>query len=91
VEVSAPVLDPALQQRIPDIIEIQWCDHIQSRVLDQAQSNQYRNSGINGKIRSQEATHTYLRQGVLPAAVRQARARWARKLAAAARARLRKE
>jgi polyphosphate kinase len=91
VEVSAPVLDPALQQRIQDIIDIQWCDNIKARVLDQAQSNTCRNSGINGKIRSQEVTHTYLRQGQLPVAVRQARRRWARELTASARQRLRKE
>lgn len=87
VEVSAPVLDPVLQQRIQDILDIQWCDNVQSRVLDSTQSNNFVTGKINGKIRSQEAIHRYLKQGVLPAAVKQARKRWDRELQQAARRR----
>ncbi|MFA7554313.1 MAG: polyphosphate kinase 1 [Spongiibacteraceae bacterium] len=82
VEASVPVLDPLLQQRIQDVIDIQWCDNVKSRKLDADQTNSYRRYKINGKIRSQEVIHQYFSTGVLPDAVKRARKRWKKELIA---------
>ncbi len=76
VEVSAPVEDPVLQQRIQDIFDIQWCDNVKARILDSEQKNAFREAGNEPRVRSQEAIHRYLKSGKLPTAVRRARKRW---------------
>lgn len=72
VEVTCPIYDPALQQRLRAIMELQWQDNVKARVLDAEQSNSQRHKvkGSSPRIRSQEATHRYLRDGRLPASVR---------------------
>jgi polyphosphate kinase len=72
VEVTAPIYDKALQQRLQDILDIQWCDNVKARVLDSTQRNHYRKFKINGRVRSQEVTHQYLQSGKLPTRIRQA-------------------
>ncbi len=69
VEVTCPVYDPRLQQRLRDIIEIQWHDNVKARVIDTTQSNQMRERP-GPRIRSQEAIHRYLMTGELPASLR---------------------
>lgn len=69
VEVTCPIYDERLQQRLRDIIEIQWHDNVKARVIDTTQSNQMRQRA-GAKIRSQEAIHRYLMTGELPAALR---------------------
>ncbi|WP_341501831.1 polyphosphate kinase 1 [Gallaecimonas sp. GXIMD4217] len=61
VEVSTPILDPVLRQRIIDILAIQFSDTTKARVLDAEQSNPYVKRGNRRKIRSQIAIHDYLR------------------------------
>lgn len=80
VEVTAPILNPVLQQRLQDIIDIQWCDNVKARALDKGLSNNFRKIKINGKIRSQETIHSYMTTGKVPKAVEQARKRWAKAL-----------
>lgn len=80
VEASAPINDPALQQRIQDILDIQWCDNLKARRVDAEQSNLIRNSEIKGKVRSQIAIYNYLKTGNLPKVVHRARQRWHRQL-----------
>jgi polyphosphate kinase len=72
VEVTCPVYDPRLQQRLHDIIEIQWHDNVKARVIDATQSNGLRERP-GPRIRSQEAIHRYLMRGELPSALRPAR------------------
>lgn len=93
VEVSAPVGDGVLQERLQAIFDIQWCDNVKARILDAAQTNQFRSKGNTQKIRSQEAIHQYLKTGSLPLAVRRARKQWAKDLRIKAKlaAKLRKE
>lgn len=75
VEVSAPINDPALQQRIQDILDIQWCDNVKARHLDKTQSNQIRKNKLKAKIRSQEVIHQYLEEQKLPNSVQRFRKR----------------
>lgn len=71
VEVSVPINDTALQQRIADIVDIQWCDTVKARELDKGMANDVRVPVYKGKLRSQEAIHRYLKEGRLPKAVQQ--------------------
>lgn len=74
IEVTCPVYDPALQETLRTIIELQWQDNTKARVLNVEQDNQQRHhAGRSGpRIRSQEAIHRYLEDGYLPARVRNA-------------------
>jgi polyphosphate kinase len=76
VEVTVPINNAALQQRMVDIIDIQWCDNVKARVLDEHLSNNSRTGKPKAKIRSQEAIHDYLVSGQLPKAVERLRSRW---------------
>lgn len=92
VEVTTPVQDKDLQQRLQDIIDIQWCDNVKARIIDQKQSNKYRTKQgsaeiKNATIQSQEAIHTYLQKGHVPKAIKQAKKRWATELKQAAKKR----
>lgn len=72
VEVSCPIHDPALQQRLQDIIDIQWNDNVKARVVDEKQQNRLQQRP-GTRVRSQEAIYRYLRSGRLPAALRRRR------------------
>jgi polyphosphate kinase len=68
VEVTCPIHDPKLRQKIQTIIDLQWADNVKARVLDRLQTNPMRKlKGPN--VRSQEAIHRYLASGELPAAL----------------------
>lgn len=86
VEVAAPVENTALQHRVQDIFDIQWCDNVKARILDPLQQNRFRVRNGGQKIRSQVAIHNYLKSGNLPTAVKQARKRWKKDLQKAAKA-----
>ena len=62
IEVGAPVYDDALQQRIVDIMEIQFRDTMKAREIDKEQVNQYVRRGNRKKLRSQEEIYDYLKQ-----------------------------
>lgn len=63
VEVAFPILDPALQREIADLLDIQWADRTKARVIDPAQTNPYRKKGrTEPLVRAQEATYLYLKR-----------------------------
>ena len=62
IEVGAPIYDETLQQRIVDIMEIQFKDTLKARQIDKDQLNQYVKRGNRKKLRSQEEIYTYLKQ-----------------------------
>ncbi|CAH0524845.1 polyphosphate kinase 1 [Vibrio hippocampi] len=62
IEVTAPVRDERLKQRIIDIIEIQFTDTVKARWIDKEMSNQYVPRGNRKKVRSQVAIYDYLKQ-----------------------------
>jgi polyphosphate kinase len=67
VEVLCPVKDPAAQQVLQTVLDIQWHDNVKARLLDRGQGNDMvpRKRGA-AAIRSQEAIHRYLKSGKLP-------------------------
>ncbi len=69
VEVSVPILDRVLQQRVQDILDIQWADNTKARILDPSMSNELRQAKPRASVRSQWAIHDYLATGKLPPAV----------------------
>ena len=89
VEVSAPIYDEALQQQLQDILDIQWCDNVKARVLDSTQRNHYRKLKMNGRVRSQEMIHQYIKDGVLPTRIKHARDRLRKALLKSAKMRAR--
>lgn len=62
IEVGAPIYDTTLQQRIVDILEIQFRDTLKARQIDKDQLNHYVKRGNRKKIRSQEEIYSYLKQ-----------------------------
>jgi len=53
IEVGCPIYDKNLQQRIVDIMDIQFRDTLKARVIDKEQSNKYVARGNRKKLRSQ--------------------------------------
>lgn len=62
IEVGCPVYDRQLQQRIVDIMELQFKDTLKARVIDTQQTNQYVPRGNRKKLRSQVEIYNYLKQ-----------------------------
>ena len=62
VEVGVPIYDKRAKKTILDLLELQWRDTTKARVIDAEQKNQYVRRGNRKKIRSQFATHDYLKQ-----------------------------
>ncbi|KLV07701.1 MULTISPECIES: polyphosphate kinase 1 [Photobacterium] len=62
IEVGCPIDDPALKQKIIDILNIQLSDTVKARVLDRDMSNNYVSRGNKRKIRSQIEIYDYLKQ-----------------------------
>ena len=61
VEATCPVLDPALQKELKDILSIQLHDNIKARVLDNRLSNDYVPAEEEAtRVRSQYETYFYL-------------------------------
>ena len=60
VEVSCPILDPAIKRMLIDIMDIQLADNQKARIIDADQKNAYVQRGNRRKVRSQEAVHDYL-------------------------------
>ncbi len=61
IEVTAPIRDERLKQRIIDILNIQFTDTVKARVIDGEMSNSYVKRGNRKKIRSQVAIYDYLK------------------------------
>ncbi|GFD88327.1 polyphosphate kinase [Tenacibaculum sp. KUL152] len=62
IEVGCPVYDKGLQQRIVDIMELQFKDTLKARVIDKDQSNKYVRRGNRKKLRSQLEIYDYLKK-----------------------------
>lgn len=61
VEVAIPILDPAIQQELKDIMAIQLSGNVKARILDNEQKNEYKRD--NGrKIRTQIEIFRYLHE-----------------------------
>jgi len=60
VEVSCPVYDQALKQRIIDTLTLQLNDNQKARIIDKQQTNKYVKQGNKKAIRSQMAIYEYL-------------------------------
>ncbi|MFA5549820.1 MAG: polyphosphate kinase 1 [Porticoccaceae bacterium] len=60
VEVSCPILDPAIKGMLIDIMDIQLADNQKARIIDADQKNAYVQRGNRRKVRSQEEIHEYL-------------------------------
>lgn len=61
IEVTAPVRDQRLKQRIIDIINIHFTDTVKARWIDKEMSNNYVPRGNRKKVRSQIAIYDYLK------------------------------
>lgn len=58
VEISCPIYDEDIKQELIDTFEICWSDNVKARIIDEEQTNTYRQDE-NIKVRSQFATYTY--------------------------------
>ncbi|EGA68143.1 polyphosphate kinase [Vibrio sinaloensis DSM 21326] len=61
IEVTTPVRDQRLKQRIIDIINIHFTDTVKARWIDKEMSNTYVPRGNRKKLRSQIAIYDYLK------------------------------
>jgi polyphosphate kinase len=62
IEVGCPIYDKNLQQRIVDMMEIQFQDTLKARKIDKDQINSYVKRGNRKKLRSQIEIYNYLKQ-----------------------------
>jgi polyphosphate kinase len=53
VEVAFPIYDKEIQMQLQKAIELQWNDNQKARIIDRNQSNEYRLTAQDNKIRSQ--------------------------------------
>jgi polyphosphate kinase len=60
VEVTCPVLDKNIQQRLKTIFNIQMSDNVKARALNNELNNEYVKPGKNRKVRSQVEIYNYL-------------------------------
>lgn len=60
IEAACPINDPNIIQEIKDILDIQLHDNIKGRILNNEQSNVYKNPRNTKKIRSQLEIYNYL-------------------------------
>lgn len=61
IEVTAPIRDERLKQKIIDILNIQFTDTVKARVIDKEMSNSYVKRGNRKKIRSQITIYDYIK------------------------------
>jgi len=59
IEVGCPIYDRELQNRIVDILDIQFKDTTKARIIDAEQSNRYVKRGNRKKLRSQIEIYDY--------------------------------
>ena len=60
VEITCPIYDKSIQKELKDILEIQWNDNTQARILDKNLKNKFYRDKSKTKIRAQIAIHEYL-------------------------------
>ncbi len=60
VEVSCPIYDKDIKEELIDTFNICWSDNVKARILNESQSNAYKNSKEE-KVRAQFATYNYLK------------------------------
>lgn len=60
VEVTCPIYDKNIQDKIITILELQRLDNVKARVLNHDQTNQIRKTTLKNNIQSQYAIHEYL-------------------------------
>ncbi|WP_435132801.1 polyphosphate kinase 1 [Formosa sp. A9] len=58
VEVSCPIYDENIKQELIDTFNICWSDNVKARILNEAQTNEYKRNK-EPKVRSQFATYEY--------------------------------
>lgn len=61
VEVAFPVYDKAIQKQLQKMIDLQWNDNQKARIIDRNQSNVYRMTALDDKIRSQYEIYEMMR------------------------------
>ena len=61
VEVAFPVYDKEIQKRLQKMIDLQWNDNQKARIIDQKQSNEYKSTSEEKKIRSQYEIYKLLK------------------------------
>jgi polyphosphate kinase len=62
VEVSFPIVDPALQRELQRFLEIQWRDNVKARVLDAAFTNRIRKDPDKVRVRAQAEIGAFLKR-----------------------------
>ena len=65
IEVITPLYSEYVKSELKDYFEIQWNDNVKARIIDESQSNSYKESTIP-KIRAQEEYLAYLAAKYLP-------------------------
>mgnify|MGYP001944412080 CR=1 FL=1 len=61
VEVSCPIYQDDIKEELLDVFDICWNDNVKARVIDETQSNEYRQSN-NHKVRTQFALYDYFKE-----------------------------
>lgn len=65
IEVATPVYDPAIQEQLKAILDIQLKDNVKARLLYPGHINEYKQTD-DPPVRSQEAIYQYFKQQISP-------------------------
>lgn len=62
IEVGVPILDPAIQNTLNDLWNLQWNDNVKARVIDKNLKNRYKEAkGGKSRANSHEETYKYFK------------------------------
>ena len=65
IEVATPVFNPAIQEQLKAILDIQLKDNVKARLLYPGHINEYKQTD-DPPVRSQEAIYQYFKQQISP-------------------------
>ena len=62
IETAFPIYDPDHRKELNDFMDLQFKDNVKSRIVDEAQSNIYRENTDDIAVRAQSETYYYLKR-----------------------------
>lgn len=70
IELLTPILDTKIANQVLDIMNIQWSDNQKARIISEDQKNEFRKTGTENIVRSQDDIYEYYHKYALPKKVK---------------------
>jgi polyphosphate kinase len=62
VEITCPIYDPEIKKQLIQVLDFEWRDNSQARILDNELKNGYRNSGEGRKFQAQKEIYNLIKE-----------------------------